>query len=58
MQNPLKKIRQLNKDENFLNLIHLVENTVAKILSLALLIVILLALVDLILLLYKDIFHQ
>lgn len=49
-----KKVLEGSKDENFLRLIHLVENIVSKILSLALLLVILVSLVDLILILAKD----
>ncbi len=44
------------KDENFLTLIHRVENFVSKILSVALVIVILVALFDLIVVLSKDLF--
>ena len=58
MKNLFKKIRELNKDENFLQVVHFVENIVAKVLSLALLIIILLALLDLILFLSHDVFSQ
>ena len=58
MKNPLKKIWQLQKDENFLKLVHWGENIVAKILSLALVIIILLALADLIWFLGLDIFTE
>ncbi len=48
MQKPIRSIKNATKDDNFLKLIHWVENVVAKILSLALAIVILIALVDLV----------
>lgn len=48
-------IKELTKDENFLKLIHWIENLVAKVLSLTLSIVILIALVDLIYYLIQDI---
>jgi uncharacterized membrane protein (DUF373 family) len=47
-------VRQLFKDENFLSGIHKVENLVSKVLSIALIIVILVSLFDLILILSKD----
>jgi uncharacterized membrane protein (DUF373 family) len=46
------------KDENFLSLIHTVENIVSKILSLALLFVILISIVDLLVLLGKDLLQE
>ncbi len=44
------------KDENFLKFIHRIENIISKILSIALIIVIFVSLVDLILILSKDLF--
>ncbi|HHP7232729.1 MAG TPA: phosphate-starvation-inducible PsiE family protein [Xenococcaceae cyanobacterium] len=58
MPNPFKKIGELTQDENFLKLVHQIENIVAKVLSLALLVIVILALVDLIFFLSKDIFTQ
>ncbi|MGK7874744.1 MAG: phosphate-starvation-inducible PsiE family protein [Xenococcaceae cyanobacterium] len=44
------------KNENFLKFIHLVENLVSKVLSIALIVVIIVSLFDLIILLSKDLF--
>jgi uncharacterized membrane protein (DUF373 family) len=49
-------LKQIFKDENFMASIHKVENLVSKVLSIALIIVILVSLIDLILILYKDLF--
>ncbi|MGF1603659.1 MAG: phosphate-starvation-inducible PsiE family protein [Thermosynechococcaceae cyanobacterium] len=46
----------LFKDDNFLKLIHWIENLVSKVLSIALVIVILVALFDLVVVLVKDLF--
>ena len=58
----LKKISELllshESDEKFLKLIHLVERLVSKILSIALLIVIIVGIYDLIYLLIKDLFSS
>lgn len=51
-------ITQLFKDENFLKAIHTVENLVAKVLSIALIVVIGVALVDLIIFLFKDLMAE
>jgi uncharacterized membrane protein (DUF373 family) len=51
----IELIRNATKDDNFLYWIHWVENFVAKILSLALSIVILVAVFDLVVFLFKDI---
>ncbi len=51
-------IKNLTKDNTFLHLIHWIENVVAKILSLALSIVILIAVFDLVLFLIQDIFEN
>jgi uncharacterized membrane protein (DUF373 family) len=53
--NIIKFIKQF-EDDNFMRVIHLVENIVSKILSIALVIVIGVSLLDLILVLIKDIF--
>ena len=52
------KIKRIWEDDNFIKLVHIVEKLVAKVLSLALLSIILLALVDLILFLAKDVINQ
>lgn len=51
----IKLIRNATKDDSFLNLIHWIENFVAKILSLALSVVILVAVFDLVVFLIRDI---
>jgi uncharacterized membrane protein (DUF373 family) len=55
MKNFLIKFAAIFKDRNFLNLIHLTENIVSKVLSLALIFVILVSLFDLIVVLAADI---
>jgi uncharacterized membrane protein (DUF373 family) len=50
----LAKIGQLFKDQNFLKGVHCLENLVSKILSAALIIVILVSIVDLIVILARD----
>lgn len=50
----LAKIRQIFSDQNFLKWVHRVENLVSKILSAALILVILVSIVDLIFILAKD----
>lgn len=49
------KTLELSKDRNFLRLIHLTENIVSKVLSLALIIVIVVALIELVIALFTDI---
>ena len=58
MKNPFKKIKEFNSNENFLKLVHFIENGVAKVLSLALLTIILIALGDLIFFISHDILSQ
>ena len=62
MIGPWKKIaistKELFADEGFLKSIHIVENLVSKILSIALVGVILVSLFDLIIFLYKDLFRE
>jgi len=58
MKNFLIKFAAIFKDRNFLNLIHLTENIVSKILSLALIFVIFVSLFDLIIALLSDIGWQ
>lgn len=50
----LTEIKYLFKDEGFMKIIHLLENMVSKILSIALIIVIIVSLFDLIFLLIRD----
>jgi uncharacterized membrane protein (DUF373 family) len=50
-------IRKTVRDENFMRSIHLIENLVSKILSIALIVVIIVSLFDLIIILSKDLFH-
>ncbi|HAC63476.1 MAG TPA: hypothetical protein DCF68_08025 [Cyanothece sp. UBA12306] len=52
----IKKLRVFFKDQNFLKLIHLVENVVSKVLSLALIAVIFVSIIELILVLFNDLF--
>lgn len=49
---------EIFKDRNFLKIIHVTENIVSKILSIALIIVILVSLFDLMLVLVKDLFIE
>lgn len=51
-----RKVTNAGKDENFLGIAHWVENIAAKVLAIALSIVILISLTDLIIILIKDIF--
>lgn len=51
-------LSEIFKDRNFLKIIHITENIVSKVLSLALIIVILISLLDLITVLYNDLFHH
>jgi uncharacterized membrane protein (DUF373 family) len=55
LEKTFEYFKNITKNENFLELIHWVENFVSKILSLALLVVILIAVFDLIVFLVKDI---
>ncbi|MDJ0679441.1 MAG: phosphate-starvation-inducible PsiE family protein [Xenococcaceae cyanobacterium MO_167.B52] len=58
MENPLKKIKEFNRNENFLKLVYFIENGVAKVLSLALLAIILIALGDLVFFISHDVLSQ
>jgi uncharacterized membrane protein (DUF373 family) len=51
-------LRDFFRDRNFLKLIHITENLVSKVLSIALIIVIFVSLYDLVLVLYRDLFSQ
>lgn len=52
------KITELSRDESFLKGIHRIENFVSKVLSLALIVVILISLIDLIRLLFQDLIQE
>jgi len=52
------KITELSRDDSFLKGIHRVENFVSKVLSLALIVVILISLIDLIRLLFQDLTQE
>lgn len=54
IENFLIELKQMSRDDNFLKYIHKIEILVSKILSIALIIVILIALVDLIVVLSKS----
>jgi uncharacterized membrane protein (DUF373 family) len=54
LENFLIELKQMTRDDNFLKYIHKIEILVSKILSIALIIVILIALVDLIVVLSKS----
>ncbi len=54
--NLLAKIKHFFSDDNFLHGIHSIENIVSKLLSIALIIVIIVSLFDLVLILIKDLF--
>jgi uncharacterized membrane protein (DUF373 family) len=58
MKKIIRSIVKLTSNTSFLELIHSIENVVAKILSLALLIVIIIAVFDLIVVLFKDIYKD
>lgn len=59
---PIKKLfRQITatgKDENFLNLVHSLEGVISKVLSVAMLIVIIVAVFDLAIILSKELFSE
>lgn len=53
-RNLARLLSESSKDENFLGLVYKLENLISKILSLALIIVILISIIDLIIILAKD----
>ena len=57
-KNIASRMAKIFKDENFLTSIHKVENLVSKVLSIALIIIILIGLVDLIVFLFRDIINE
>lgn len=54
----IKKITEMFKNEKFLIFIHIIENCVSKVLSLALIIIIFVSLFELVLILLKDLFTK
>ena len=54
----IKKITKIFENEKFLIFIHIIENFVSKVLSLALIIIILISLFELVLILLKDLFTK
>lgn len=54
LDNFLIEIKEITKDDKFLRYIHKTENIVSKVLSLALIIVILVSLIDLVIILVRD----
>lgn len=57
-RNPAITLRDFFKDDNFLEVIHKLENLVSKVLSIALVTVIIVAIVDLIIFLSKDLLAE
>ncbi len=57
-RNLLSRIRAVGNNENFLHLVHDIEKLVSKLLAMAMLIVIIVAIIDLGLLLFKELFTQ
>lgn len=58
LKNLLRQIRSTGKDENFLRLVHDIEKVVSKLLAIGMLIVILIALIDLGVLLVREVFAE
>lgn len=58
IKNLFKQITATGKDENFLNLVHILEGVISKVLSIAMLLVIIVSVVDLIILLSKEVFTE
>lgn len=58
LKNLLRQIRSTGKDENFLHLVHDIEKVVSKLLAIGMLIVILIALIDLGILLVREVFAE
>ena len=57
-RNLFNQLRAAGTDENFLNLVHLLQKVVSKLLAIAMLIVIFVAMVDLFILLFKELFTE
>lgn len=58
IKNLLRQIIAVGKDENFLNLVHILEGVISKVLSIAMLIVIIVSVADLAILLSKELFTE
>lgn len=58
IKNLLRQITAAGKDENFLNLVHILEGVISKVLSIAMLIVIIVSVADLTILLSKELFAE
>ncbi|WP_200892279.1 phosphate-starvation-inducible PsiE family protein [Aliterella atlantica] len=58
IKNLLRQITAAGRDENFLNLVHILEGVISKVLSIAMLIVIIVSVVDLAILLSKELFSE
>lgn len=58
IKNLLRQITAAGKDENFLNLVHILEGIISKVLSIAMLIVIIVSVADLTILLSKELFAE
>lgn len=58
IKNLLRQITAAGRDENFLNLVHILEGVISKVLSIAMLIVIIVSVADLTILLSKELFAE
>jgi uncharacterized membrane protein (DUF373 family) len=58
MQKIVKIVSEIFKDRNFLKIIHITENFVSKVLSIALIVVIFVSIFDIVLVLYTDLFSE
>lgn len=58
IKNLLRQIAAAGKDENFLNLVHILEGVISKVLSIAMLIVIIVSVADLTILLSRELFTE
>ena len=58
IKNLFRQITAAGKDENFLRLVHILEGIISKVLSIAMLIVIIVSVADLIILLSKELFTE
>ena len=58
LKNFFRQIRATGEDENFLSLVHNLEKLVSKVLSVAMLLVIIIATLDLGILLFKELFSE
>ncbi len=58
LKNLFRQIRATGEDENFLSLVHSLEGVISKLLSVAMLVVIIVAVADLAIFLFKQIFTE